>query len=382
METLSSEIIRQLTDEVGPPCVSIMVPMERGVFDQPTARIDLKNLVAKARATIGSRLSKHDTQLLFASADELLQDDAKLADLDCGFALFLSPSTSIHVRLPEATEPLVMVGERFDILPLLSMVTPDYDYFVLTLSRNLAKVCKGTRHTFTALDIPDMPENLDDALWYEEHENVLISHGGPRMGASRQPTPTLHGGQAWQDERKEMFNRYVQHLDRAMEPLLFANGDPLVLAAVERDASAFANLSRHPNILKQFLHGNPEELAPSKLHSLTWQLVRDAFEGPEQQRFIDRFNELAATAGSSIESTEIFEAATSGRVDTVLIPTKDSRWKHVEPRATGGVDDFVNSVVIETLRHGGEAHFVAPRSLPDGVAIAAIFRWSQPNGNS
>jgi hypothetical protein len=374
---LNPEVLKLLTEEVEPPCVSMFVPLPRGAYDQRAARLDLKNLVAKARVSVSEQLRPHETTELLAPVEEVFDESFDWSTLKSGFALFLSPTRSMRVYLPDPVEPLVMIGQRFDLLPLLPMTIPDYRFHVLSLSRNQVKVFEGWRHNFEEMDIPDLPGSLEDDLWYERHENLLTSHGGPRVGSSRQPTAVIHGGQSWQDERKDMFNRFAQHLDRLLEPVLFAAGAPLVIAAVERDASAYRSMSRHPDICGEAVVGNAEELDEHELHKRAWEIVRRKLEPQDQTRLVDHFAELAGTPRSSVHESDVFDAASQGRVETLLLPQPIKPWTGVGLRIAGGVDDFVNTTVMQTIKHGGQVQLVPKSALPDGVTAAAIFRWAE-----
>ena len=359
MDSLSTTTLQFLAEETETPCVSIFLPLKRGAYDQKAARLELKNLVATARTTVSTRLRPLQTDALLAPAEELLGGTADWTHLgqgSHGLGFFLSPNRSTVVQLPVAVEPLVMVGERFDVVPLLPIVKPDHEFHVLAMSRNSVKLFLGSRHTFQEMHIDDLPENLDDALWYERHQNILISA---------------------KDERKELFDRFALHLDRVLAPAIFTSGLPLVLAAVEREVSSFRASSKHPHLLHHALIGNPDELALADLHDRSWELVKADLATAELERLVGRFASLVGTTRRSDDANEIFDAASAGRIDTLLIPQSNGGAPGSGPRVAGGVDDFVNSVAIETLRHKGNVEFVPSASLLEGATVAAIFRWSE-----
>ena len=55
-QQLSSQTLHQLAEPVTAPCVSIFLPIERGSYDQRAARLELKNLLATARASVRQTL--------------------------------------------------------------------------------------------------------------------------------------------------------------------------------------------------------------------------------------------------------------------------------------------------------------------------------------
>ncbi len=363
METLSLATLHTLLDVAERPCVSIVVPAARGAYDQRQARLDLKNLVAQARTEVAKQLRPHQTDALLAPAEKLIDDASPWPQGGGGIGLYLAPGRSTVVHVPSIVAPRVMVGERFDVIPLLAVLTPDTEFHVLAMSRKHLKLYRATRHSIEELHLPDLPKSLEDALWYERRDNVGT-------------TPVGYGGPSSQDERKEMYPRYFQHIDRVLEPALFAAGFPLVLAAVEREVSGYRSVSRHPRLCKEAVVGNPELLTDSALHERAWEAVEaDLRHG--RDKVIDRFNELTGTARRSVDVNEILAAASAGRVETLLLPATVGSGPHPQPFVAGDADDLVNRAAIDTLTHRGDIALVPPSAMPDGAAMAVILRWGE-----
>jgi hypothetical protein len=352
MDPLSFTTIDLLAQTVPGPCISIFVPLQRGKFDEVAARLELKNLVALARTSIEDQMRRPEVDELLAPAEALLKSASDWSGLEHGFGLFLSTTKSLSIQLPVAPEPLVMIGDRFDLLPILPMVSPDYEFHLLALSRNEIRVYRGSRYSFEVLDVPDLPDSLEDALWYERHQNIQISS---------------------KDELKEYFDRFSLVLDRILMPAIGPAGLPLILAGVEREVSSFREASQHQDILREMLIGNPFELPLATLHMRAWNIVRTEREEKEEAVIVNRFEELADTSRRSTDESEIFDAAKEGRVDVLLFPSPSTIQN--APREVGGVDGFVNTIATETLSSGGTIRFVPAAVLPAGNVAAAIFRW-------
>jgi Bacterial archaeo-eukaryotic release factor family 3 len=353
MDLLSFNTIDLLAQTVPGPCISIFVPLQRGKFDEVAARLELKNLVALARTSIEDQMRRPEVDELLAPAESLLNSASDWSSLEHGFGLFLSPTKSVSIRLPIAPEPLVMIGERFDLLPGLQMLSPDYEFHVLALSRNEITIYRGSRYGFEKMEVPDLPDSLDDALWYERHQNIQISA---------------------KDELKEYFDRFSLVLDRILMPTIGPAGLPLILAGVEREVSSFREASQHPNIMKEMLIGNPFELPLTTLHMRAWNIVRMEREAKDEAILVNRFEDLADTTRRSTDESEIFDAANDGRVDVLLLPIP-SQTQSV-PREVGGVDGFLNAMAAGTLTSGGTIRFVPAAVLPVGTVAGAIFRWA------
>lgn len=362
METLSLATLHALLEPAEQPCVSIVVPAARGAYDQRQARLDLKNLVAHARGEVAKQLRPHQTDALLAPAEKLIDDAAPWPQGGGGIGLYLAQSRSMIVHVPSVLAPRVMVGDRFDVVPLLPVLIPDKEFHVLAMSRNHVKLYRATRHSIEELHLHDLPKNLEDALWYERRDNTGT-------------TPVGYGGPSSPDERREMYPRYFQHIDRVLEPALFTSGAPLVLAAVEREISGYRAVSHHPRLCKEAVVGNPELLTDSALHERAWEAVQADIQRGDT--VIDRFNELTDTPRRSVDVNEILLAASAGRVATLLLPATVGSGPHPQPFVAGDADDLVNRAAIDTLTHRGDIALVPSSAMPDGAAMAVIFRWGE-----
>ena len=55
--------------------------------------------------------------------------------------------------------------------PLLPLLQTDEAFFVLALSQKAVRLLKATQHEVAEVDVPHMPENMSDALGYEDLKN-------------------------------------------------------------------------------------------------------------------------------------------------------------------------------------------------------------------
>ena len=348
MHAVTRTNLQTLAEVQERPCVSMFVYMEGAANDLSEAKLKLRHLIHTARAELADCLAENQVDTLLAPAEQLLSDQSPWPGEAGGMALFLAPGQALHVRLPAAVETTVTVSEHFDVLPLIPMLYPDCLFHILALSRSAVTVCEATRHTIQILHVPGMPAGLDESWLLTRHEDALVKE--------------------WQQERQEMFERYLRTVDDVLGPMLFATGHPMVLAAVEREVSTFRSISHHPNLCDVALLGNPDELTAAQLHEQAWHVVRDHLETTQQASVLTRFDEAGGTDKRSVHMTEILDAASEGRVEALLIP---------EPAHTGSRDGWVNRAIIETLRHDGHIVLVPSSRLPAEASVGAMFRWTR-----
>jgi hypothetical protein len=373
-QTIDLGTLRQLARIESPHCVSIVVPLGYGAWDERHARLELKNCVAEARSRLDVARRSLETDELLAPAEAFLRPAANWADHRHGLAFFLSPELSLTLSLPAPAGPMVAVGSSFDVVALLPVVLPEVGYYVLSLSRNHLKLHRGSRYRLDRVQHHDLPSGMEDELWYERHERALTAHGGARQRSGSGLAVSVHGGQSVQDDRKGMFERYFQHVDGVVREIMGQPSPPLVLAAVQREVSEYRAVSRIPTIADEAIVGNPDETSDDELHRRSWELIRRGADSALVARVADRLgvpNGLAST-----NPQEILEAASAGRVAELLVPLSD-RGSDVLVAAGGGVEGFVNDVVRQTLSHDGDIAIVPGTSLPAGTAVAALFRWAQ-----
>ncbi len=373
---LSLTTIERLLSAQTWPCVSIVVPLEKGKWDERQARLELKNMVAHARDVLSAKRHSLETDALLAPAEAFLEPTANWSSFVEGLGLFLSPDVSVAIQLRAPAGPLVTVADRFDVLPLLPQVIPDFGFSVLTLSQQHVKLFRGTRYTFEQVHHPDLPDGLEDALWFENHESNLVTRGGPRQGSGPRAASVVHGGQTWTDEKRDMFERYVKLVDTVVEPIVRDTSDLLVLAAVEREVASYRAAS-HAILASGAVLGNPDRLNNHELHHQAWAIVSSELQEARQRRLLERFGDATGTNARSVDSDEIVDAAAAGRIETLLLPAVDVQ-PHSEVRIGGGVEMFVNEVVCNTLANAGAIVYVPASALPNETAVAALFRWEQP----
>jgi hypothetical protein len=318
IDVLTSRAAVELARVRQTPCVSLVLPTEHGHVGAQAARLELKNLIADARDEVALSLSSLETNALLAPAEEILDDDHFWRDTANGLAIYLAPGIVRVRRVPGAVTPYVLVADRFAISPVLAALIPDESFHVLALSRNHAEVFEGSRHTMFAVKVPGLPDGIADALWFEEHDNILNRHGGAHVGFGGRPTSMVHGTVSQRDERKERQEKYFRLLDDALVAAFDGSTLPFVVAAVEREIAGFHEVSRLPHVLREGVVGNPEKLLMRELHDAAWALVERELSA-RRHAALDRFAEFAGTGRAVTDAAVIAAAAATGGVETLFL---------------------------------------------------------------
>lgn len=386
MDVLSHEDLRALLEVQEGPCVSLYQPTHRAGPDTRTfARQDpvrFRNLVrdAERRLTAGGARPRQARALLEAA--RRLGDDATFWQYQAeGLATFVAPGVLRTFRVPLRFEELVVVAPRFHLKPLLALLTGDGLFYVLALSQNQVRLLAGTRDAIAETELGG-PGSLAEALQYDDPERQLQFHtGAPAAGGRR--AALFHGHGTGVDDAKVNLLRFFQQVDRVVAGRLRGTAAPLVVAAVDYLLPIYREASTYPRLLPEGIPGNPEGLRPEDLHARAWPLVRPHFLAAREAA-ATRYRELRGTGKASSEVAEVVLAARDGRVDVLFVAVgvriwgtldADRRLVEIRKEDGGGTEDLLNLAAIYTILSRGVVYAVPPAEMPDGAAVAAVFRF-------
>jgi hypothetical protein len=380
MELLSRAELETLIEEPEGLCVSIFLPTHRAGAQTQQDPIRLKNLLGEAEERLLAKgLRTQEVAGLLEPARELLADSVFWRHQSDGLAVFLSSGVFRYYRLPLNFEDLVVVADRYNLKPLLPLLTGDGQFYVLALSQNEVRLLRATRHSVSEVELEDIPESLADTLRYDDQEKQLQFHTGTAGGRGGRAA-IFHGHGP--DDPKDDILRYFRQIDRGVQELLKGSQAPLVLVGVDYLLPIYREASRYPHTIEEGVTGNPESLRPEDLHERAWDAVRPRFS-EAQQNAAARYRQLAGTGQTSRDVREIVAAAYYGRVETLFVASGAQQWGVFDPD-TGEVDlheglggeDLLDFAAIQTVLQQGTVYVTHPENMPTEDATAAsVFRY-------
>ena len=377
MTTLTAASFDALARHTAMPCVSIILPIDRRHPDDRRAHLELKSLIASARA----QLKVMDTPCIddLLEPTETVLQRTVIAEHSGGLALFLAPGFVAEFTIDESVQALATTGSQFTIGPLLSSIENGPTCHVLTVGAENVALLRLDRTRWSVCEVPDLPRSVEEALWYERDERMSSSHSGGPVGAAGMSI-IGHGSGAQDEDRKERLARFFQKVDDAVLHFLHSDLEtPLVLVGTTPSVARYQGITRHHWVIAAPI-GSPEELTTRELHQRVEELIE-----PVQAKGDDvLFERLATRLGTGLASTDLEEltaTAAEGRVSDLLVASTRPRWgqatrpaKFLDEWEPGAID-FVNRVISEAWRHGARMHRVAPERLPDGSPLAALYRY-------
>jgi Bacterial archaeo-eukaryotic release factor family 3 len=373
-DTTSFDVLARHTDGT---CVSIYLPVDRSHPHDRETRLELKGLIGSAREQLQATGTADIDHLL--SPAEALLDRPVVAEHSGGVALFLAPGFVAEHVIETPVGPLATTGRRFTVGPLLASVAQAPRCYVLTVGADNVALFKVDGSHWSECDVPDLPESVEQALWYERVERMSSAHSGGPVGAAGLST-IGHGSGAQDEDRKRRLSRFFQKVDSAVIDFLRDEPEaPLIVAGTARSVAGYQHVTRHHRVVAAAV-GSPEELTASELHHRV-EALHDSMLPDAESVLFGRLSQSLGTGLASTDLDEVRQACAEGRVGDLLVACTSPRWtpdgrpdellEAWEPDAV----DIVNETIVEAWLHGTAVHRVAADRLPGAVPVAALYRY-------
>ena len=379
MIELSVSDFQQLAEEES-TCVSIYMPAEKAGAETRKNPIIFKNLIREAQEKLEQQ-NKSTAKLIAAidSAQGYIEDYDFWQHQDLGLAFFINANGIKYYRLPYSFERQLDISDRFNLKPLLPVITNDSKFYLLALSQNQVRFFFGSHYSISQLKLPNsVPTSLAEALKYDDPEQQQQYHSGD-TGTN----PIYHGQGVGTTDNKDEIKRFFQQIDSGLQQALQEENTPLILAGVEFLLPIYHEVNSYAHLLATGVTGNPEHVALEDLHASAWSIIKPHLETQRKQD-IDKFNQLSDSKEASSQLEQVVAAAATGGVDTLFIAKNAQCWGELDlqsnkviinPEATEDSIDLVDLAATKTYLQGGKVYILEFQEMPDNTAMSAIFRY-------
>ena len=363
------------------PCVSIYLPTHRIPMEIQQDRLRLKNLLRQAEDDLtAAGLRSPEVKALLEPAEKMLLETVFWKGQQDGLAVFLAPEFDRFYALPVDFPELMLVGERFHLKPLLTLLSGG-EFYILALSQNEVRFLQASPFSVSELDVEGVPRSLDEALKYDDPQKQLQFHTGTQKLTGGRAA-IFHGHGVGTDDAKSNLLRFFQQVDRGLRTVLREEQAPLVVAGVDYLLPIYREANSYANLMSEGVLGNPEGLSPEELQKRALKVVSPYFQQARQEAEA-KYRQLAGTGKASHNLMEIAPAAFHGRVESLFVAMGRHEWGAFDsdsasirllPQTEPGVEDLLDFAALHTLLQGGRVFSVEPEEMPDGEPIAAVFR--------
>lgn len=381
METLSKDDLKALVQKRKDLCISIYMPTHRSGVETQQNQIRFKNLLREAEERlIASGMKPQDARNFLEKAQGLVNNVLFWRQQRDSLAFFLSSDLFLHYNLPVSMAELIVVTDRFHLKPLLPVLSRDERFYMLALSQNEVKLYAGTSLSIREVEIEGLPQGIDKALQADEPEKqVRFRSGGG--GGDRGAMISGHGADI--EDTKDNLLRYFRQVDRVLKEFLKDEHVPLILAGVEFLFPIYREVNTYPGLLEENITGNPKRLTKEGLKKKGGALISQRY-AREIETAVNLYQQSQGTGLTASNIKDILVAAHQGRVGVLFVPLGKELWGNFksdsgrvtfsETAVTGG-EDLFDLAAILTYVNGGSVLALPPEDIPDGLSIAALFRY-------
>ncbi|HUQ94713.1 MAG TPA: hypothetical protein VM120_23735 [Bryobacteraceae bacterium] len=371
---IHDDLLRKLAEAAG-PCITIVLPEVGGTQFE----VSKKRALQKVRKALEE--FEADAAALLEPLQQLTQPSPNRT-----LVVFRSPDLFEQKTIEEARDETVTVDSQFGVREWLTLKDSDRNFYLLALSLKRTRLLKCNSHSAEEVELPKgTPVSLDEALQLDtpDHRLQNMDSAGPSVGNMK---GVVFGTSSDEEAKDEYVRHFFLKLDRAVKAALNHSDAPLVVAAVDHELAEYRRINTYAHLVDPGVTGAPDGLKGGELHKRALELLN--LQVPEPSRkFLENYDKLVGTGHASTHAQEIVKAAYDGRVAQLLIQpdaqyqgTYDGIRRRVK-RQRDPVDpqrDLLNDAAIETLRHGGAVYSLSSDKMPNGIPVAAVFRYAAP----
>lgn len=338
------------------PCLTVSIPGYQPGAGGGSRHAHLRHLTQNAADQLG-HLNRPETGEM-AGALELLAGTLDDGHGGPGVTLFCAPGFTASYETPGVRADAVTVGDRFDLLPLLTAALIPSRFYVLGVSRNRLRLYHYADGRVEELALPaGVPPSLEAASAFDEPEHTSDSHSaaGPSVGGLR---GVRFASTGHRDSEAVHLRHFFGLVDHGLKETL--NGEPLFLAGVQEELSLYRKTAKHPLIFEAECHGNAERASLD-------HVAKHAAAGV--------MREYRLGAESALKALPEIREKITGDPDAVFKAANEGRVRQIFVAEEGAPEETINTAVVEGLRTGADVFTYPGKELPGFGAIAAVLRY-------
>src|SRR5271157_3841883 len=354
--------VKALAGAVG-PCITLVIPIPNPA--ELAAR--LNSSLRSVRKQLAKRHTDTETAGGLLAPIEQLAANLETAHIWANSLItFRSPGAFRYYWMCERLNDMALVGERFEIRPLLAALSREQRFYLLAIGRHHVRLFRSTSRSTEGVRLEGAaPQNMQEFLHTRQPDHLLEKRmsAGPSVGSMQ---GVLFGTGSESEKEQGRFRHFLQEAERGVTKLLRRDAEPLILAGVEYDVAIYRQLNTYAHLLEQAIHGSPERLTAQNLHERAWEIVSQCPSEPLQKALAD-YRKQSGAALVLGDTGAIVKAAAEGRVAGLFLSESAG--------AAGQPDDPLNVAALETVLHGGWAFALNPAEMPAKDSAAALLRF-------
>lgn len=342
-DALTKQRLCELANEAGTPCISLFLATHAAPRSSLQDAARLERLLQRTRRHLNECVADDfDLHAQLAVLDPLLHDRKFWRQQSVGLAVFVGAKRCSWFRLPICLPESATVASRYELRPLLPLLSESARFFILSLNRTGVRMFECTKDVATEFQIAGF-------------------------------VPEQSGHSFYPDYFRRIASRVAAFASGSHAPVLLAGEEPLL--------RAFRIVAGRLNLLEESLEASGD-LPAAELHQRGLAIFRGR-AAAIQSNATAHFRHRLSCGGASQHIEEIVPAAFLGGVEALFVTPAAHLWGKydicdwtVHPHGTPQPDDqdLVDLAAVMTYLHDGSVFVVDADEMPNHGDIAAVFR--------
>jgi hypothetical protein len=381
MEAVCLNEIKTIINQKEGVSVSIFMPLQNGADSQNLIRF--KNLLHKAEEKLALRgLRVPEVRSLLHPAENLITDKPFWSQRGKGMAFYLDTDRYFYYRVPSILPESVIVGPRFSVRPLVSLLSECGVYYILALSQKENRLLQCTSAGSVRIELKNIPANLSESI----HGEVPDSRVQYRSSASKTAfgeSFQVSGSGSLADVNKAYILKYFEEISKGVSRILQGENVPLLLAGVDYLHPLYRQANKYANLLKEGIQGSPDALSDEVLREQGLSIVKPFFEKAKLEA-VTELTKNAVKGKIASGEMEVIPAAFNGRVRYLFVDEEALKWGtfdssqnlvKIHPIEENEDEELIDLAVFYTLKNEGTVYTLKSGEIPGGKDMTAILRY-------
>lgn len=349
---MNTDIFQQLLRTRGETCISIIVPTHEVSRERRNDKIEIKNVVHKAKEKLALYTHTAEYTALWEKIDALTAQIDYLHN-DKGLGLYVSATQSVKVLFPFEVEEKIVIDDEFAWSELAYLLGLSQPYHLLLLSEKKVSLFSGQLNRLAEVHNADFPDVYEDTHEYAK----------PGRASSYAPQANVKGFEKDKSIMEEIrLHDYFKVIDKHLHQESSDNS-PIIVAAPVEELGMFDQVTQHKDRIIARIHGNYTHKSEGELGDLCYPCMVDHLAQLNQKRVAD-FKEAIGFGKGMQDIREIVKAARVGRIRTLLME------QNYHNR-----DYDINELLCDVYDHKGEVVIMEADALGTLPGLVAVLRY-------
>ena len=353
------------------PCITITLPAFHHGARALSYSIHLKAAIQTAKQLLCKQGLSEEGEGLVAPIREL-EEDPEMRAGGRDKVIFRSPGVFHRFDLPGPVPFRTVVGPYCHILPFLSQLCADREFYILGLNEKHLRLLHYIDGECEEAQLPDaVPKSAEAAGAFDAPDHTLRDQSGAGQLSGSQ-SAVVFGTGSEREKAHERLQEFFRLVDQGLSKTL--RGQPLLLSGVGYEVASYRRAAVYPSLMEGFLEGDLHTLSLQETARLAHKLASTQAQQKAEKQ-LHQLREMPRTERTSSDIHIVRKAAEEGRVAKLILEEDAGFGAPSEGLESDSQEALLNAVAVLSIRDGAEVFMLPAGAMGPLAPLAAMFRY-------